>query len=79
MSELNYNSEAYVEWMLSQMMDGELDEAQTKHLIHLLFIHPGLQARWRHWHLVREAMQNDSVLLSSKKTEKNNTQNVSNG
>lgn len=74
MSELTYNNTAYLDWMLSQMMDGQLNEKQTEELVRALFLHPELQAKWRHWHLIREAMYSDKMIMRVKKTDDNHSQ-----
>ena len=42
---------------LSSLADGELDPAQSRRVVERLAGSPGLQARWRRYHLIRDTLQ----------------------
>lgn len=67
MEETNEDKEAYMAWVLSQMVDGELNKQQTREMIHALSVNPRLKSKWTIWHLIKTALESDSILIKAKR------------
>lgn len=67
MEETNEDKEAYMAWLLSQMVDGELNKQQTKEMIQALSVNRHLKSKWTIWHLIKTALESESVLIKAKR------------
>lgn len=67
MEQTNEDKEAYMAWMLSQMVDGELNKQQTQEIIRALSVNSRLRSKWKTWHLIKTALESEVVLIEAKR------------
>lgn len=67
MDDMNDDYEAKLAFKLSQMMDGELNREETKSMVLAIEKNKALRAKWQQWHLVREILQSEEIILQAKR------------
>ncbi|MFO1258745.1 MAG: RseA family anti-sigma factor [Gammaproteobacteria bacterium] len=67
MEQTNEDKEAEMAWLLSQMVDGELNKQQTQEMIRILSHNACLKSKWKTWHLIKTALESDRILIEAKR------------